>query len=301
MIEICETSKQFGGFTALNKITCTIENESIYGLVGSNGAGKSTLLRLIAGVYKADHGVVLVDGENIFENIPKKDCVFYLSDELYFPAQSTILSMAKFYAGYYSRFDWELFQELCRIFPLDIRKSIHTFSKGMQRQAGLILALSTRPKYLLLDEAFDGLDPVVRNAVRRILAESVAKDGSTILISSHNLRELEDLCDHIALLHQGGILLEKDIDSLKMNLCKFHCAFHKAPGREAFEALHLLKFEKKGNLITFTAEGPRDEIETFIEGLNPLFQEALPLTLEEVFIQEMEEAGYDFKHLTFES
>lgn len=298
MIEIQEVTKQFGGFTALNKISCSIEDESIYGLVGSNGAGKSTLLRLIAGVYRADGGQVLADGENVFENIPIKDSIFYLSDELYFPGQATLKSMARFYAGYYSRFDWKLYRELCGIFPLDERKSIHSFSKGMQRQAGLILALSTRPKYLLLDEAFDGLDPVVRNVVRHILVDAVGKDGTTVIISSHNLRELEDLCDHIGLLHQGGILLEKDIDSLKMNLCKFHCAFQKAPEREAFEPLRLLKFEKRGNLITFTAEGPRDEIEAFIDTLHPLFQEALPLTLEEIFIQEMEEAGYDFEHLS---
>ncbi len=294
MIQVKDVVKQFNHFTALNHLNCTVQSGSIYGLIGSNGSGKSTLLRLICGVYQAERGCVEIDGENVYENPALKDKIFYLSDELYFLPQSNMDSMAKFYAGFYSGFSMPLYRELCASFPLDPKKKLSTFSKGMRRQAGIILALSCRPQVLLLDEAFDGLDPVIRNMVRKILVETVAKENTTVVIASHNLRELEDLCDHIGLLHKGGILLDKDLDTLRLNICKFHCAFGNAPGREAFEGLELLKFSKKGNLITFVAKGERDKIEAEVEKMQPLFLEAIPLTLEEIFIQEMEVAGYEF-------
>lgn len=299
MLKILNITKKFGQFTALTHLNCTIEEETIYGLIGSNGSGKSTLLRLISGVYRPDEGMVEIDGENVYENVKLKSQIFYLSDELYFFPQATMDSMAKFYANYYMRFNFQIYRQLCGIFPLDPKKRIASFSKGMQRQAGLVLALSCCPRILLLDEAFDGLDPVIRNAVRRILVDMVAKNGMTVIISSHNLRELEDLCDHVGLLHKGGLLLEKDLDTLKLNLCKFHCGFKKAPEREAFDQLKILKYDRRGNLITFTAKGQRDEIENFVSQMGPLFLESIPLTLEEVFIQEMEVAGYDFSRIIF--
>lgn len=294
MIEVRDVVKQFNHFTALNHLSCTVQAGSIYGLIGSNGSGKSTLLRLICGIYHAERGVIKIDGEDVYENPNVKDKVFYLSDELYFLPQTDMDGMARFYAGFYSGFSMPLYKELCANFPLDPKKKLSAFSKGMRRQAGLILALSCRPKVLLLDEAFDGLDPVVRNVVRKILVETVAKENTTVIISSHNLRELEDLCDHIGLLHKGGILLDKDLDSLRLNICKFHCAFTHAPEQEELKGLDILKFSKKGNLITFVAKGKRDEIEEQIEKMQPLFLESIPLTLEEIFIQEMEEVGYDF-------
>lgn len=297
MVEISNITKTFDGFSALNHLSFQIEGETIYGLVGSNGAGKSTLLRLLCGVYQADEGQILIQGQNVYENISLKNDIFFLSDELYFLPQSNLNRMAQFYQGYYQNFSMETYRQLCSIFPLDPQKRIAAFSKGMQRQAGLILAISTCPKLLLLDEAFDGLDPVIRTAVRRILVDIVAKHGTTVIISSHNLRELEDLCDHIALLHHGGILLERDLDTLKLNLCKFHCAFEQLPQRDVFDKLDLVKFEQRGNLITFTAKGQRDEIENYVETLHPVFLETIPLTLEEVFIQEMEGVGYDFSHI----
>lgn len=299
MIEIKNITKKFGDFTALDNLCCNIEDETIYGLIGSNGSGKSTLLRLISGVYLADEGQIEIDGKNVYENVELKSTIFYLSDELYFLPQASMNTMAKFYMGYYDGFSESVYSQLCDIFPLDPKKRIASFSKGMQRQAGLILALSCCPKILLLDEAFDGLDPVIRNAVRKILVDNVAKNNTTVIISSHNLRELEDLCDHIGLLHHGGILLDRDLDMLKLNICKFHCAFISAPQREVFDQLEVVKFEKKGNLITFTAKGNRDEIENFVNDLNPVFLETIPLTLEEVFIQEMEVAGYDFSKVVY--
>jgi ABC-2 type transport system ATP-binding protein len=294
MIQISNVTKKFGNYTALKSLNCTIEEETIYGLIGSNGAGKSTLLRLISGIYRADEGRITINEEDVFENTRLKSRIFFLSDELYFLPHATMNSMAKFYNQYYNAFNEQTYRKLCSIFPLNPNQRISTFSKGMQRQAGLILAISCCPDILLLDEAFDGLDPVIRNAVRRILIEHVARYNMTVIISSHNLRELEDLCDHIGLLHKGGILLDKDIDSLKLNLCKFHCGFTKAPPKEAFDQLNILKFDRRGNLLTFTAKGHRSEIESYLETFHPLFLESIPLTLEEVFIQEMEEAGYGF-------
>lgn len=208
-------------------------------------------------------------------------------------------SMAAFYQSYYSNFSMEVYRQLCAVFPLDPKKRLATFSKGMQRQAGLVLALSTCPSILLLDEAFDGLDPVIRSVVRKILVELIGQRGTTILIASHNLRELEDLCDHVGLLHRGGLVLERDLDSLKLNICKFHCAFEQAPSRDAFSELELTKFSKRGNLITFTAKGNRGVIEKYVSSLNPVFLEAIPLTLEEVFIDEMEGVGYEFNSIQF--
>lgn len=299
MIQMTDVVKVFGEYAALNHLECTIERETIYGLVGPNGSGKSTMLRLIAGIYRAEYGTVCIDDEPVFENVALKNRIFYLSDELYFLPQASMNSMAKFFAGYYDHFSYEVYHSLCEIFPLDPNKKISAFSKGMQRQAGLILALSCQPNVLLLDEAFDGLDPVVRNAVRRLLVNYVAEYNATVVISSHNLRELEDLCDHIGLLYKGKLLLDKDLDTLKLGLCRFHCGFKKAPSREELSKLDLLKFSCSGNLITLTARGSRDEIEEYLESFSPMFLEALPLTLEEVFIQEMEGVGYDFNHVEF--
>lgn len=299
MIQMTDVTKTFGGLTALDGLSCTIEAETIYGLVGSNGAGKSTFLRLIAGVYQADSGQICIDGKPVYENLALKNEIFYLSDELYFLPQATMNSMAAFYRSYYSNFSMEVYRQLCAVFPLDPKKRLATFSKGMQRQAGLVLALSTCPSILLLDEAFDGLDPVIRSVVRKILVELIGQRGTTILIASHNLRELEDLCDHVGLLHRGGLVLERDLDSLKLNICKFHCAFEQAPSRDAFSELELTKFSKRGNLITFTAKGNRGVIEKYVSSLNPVFLEAIPLTLEEVFIDEMEGVGYEFNSIQF--
>lgn len=299
MIQMTDVTKTFGGLTALDGLSCTIEAETIYGLVGSNGAGKSTFLRLIAGVYQADSGQICIDGKPVYENPALKNEIFYLSDELYFLPQATMNSMAAFYRSYYSNFSMEVYRQLCAVFPLDSKKRLATFSKGMQRQAGLVLALSTCPSILLLDEAFDGLDPVIRSVVRKILVELIGQRGTTILIASHNLRELEDLCDHVGLLHRGGLVLERDLDSLKLNICKFHCAFEQAPSRDAFSELELTKFSKRGNLITFTAKGNRGVIEKYVSSLNPVFLEAIPLTLEEVFIDEMEGVGYEFNSIQF--
>ena len=206
MIQINGVTKYYGEFKSLDAISAYIADGSIFGLVGSNGSGKSTLLRVMSGIFRADSGEVLYDGENVYENVKLKDTVVYLSDDQYFLPNSTLRDMAKMYASIYSRFSWEEFNKLVGIFGLPENRKINTFSKGMQKQAAILLGIAAKPRYLLCDETFDGLDPVMRQLVKRILAESVAANGITPIIASHNLRELEDICDHIGLLHKGGIL-----------------------------------------------------------------------------------------------
>lgn len=299
MIKATNLTKRFDDNVALASLTTEIAAGSIYGLVGSNGAGKSTFLRLIAGVYHADEGSIQVDGQPVFENSQVKDKIFFLADELFFFSNYTMNQMAKFYSGLYANWSQKIYNQLCVTFPVNANKRINTFSKGMQRQVAVILALSTRPEILLLDEAFDGLDPVIRGLVRKILADEVANRGITVIISSHNLRELEDLCDQVGVLHHGKILFQRDIDDLKLGFFKVQCAFKPLPEKAAFSGLDLLQFDTRGSLVNLIARGKRDEILEYIEKMSPLFVETIPLTLEEVFIHEMEAVGYDYSNILF--
>ncbi|MEG1778482.1 MAG: ABC transporter ATP-binding protein [Oscillospiraceae bacterium] len=299
MIKATALTKRFEDTVALQSLTTEIEKGSIYGLVGSNGAGKSTLLRLIAGIYQPDEGSIQIDGVEIFENEALKDKIFFLADELFFFQGATMDKMAEFYKGVYINWSDEVYKKLSGIFPISSNKRIAGFSKGMQRQAALVLALSTCPEILMLDEAFDGLDPVIRNLLRRILADDVATKGTTVIISSHNLRELEDLCDQVGVLHGGKILFQREIDDLKLGFCKLQAAFKPAITKEAFSEIELLKFETKGSMVNLIAKGNKEDIISEIEKLNPLFVEAVGLTLEEIFIHEMEAVGYDYSNIIF--
>lgn len=297
MIAVNEITKLFGETKALGSVSLTIEGGGVYGLIGSNGSGKSTLLRIIAGVYRTDGGTVTVAGEPAFENTQVKDRIFFVSDEPYFFTQYTIAAMAEFYRHFYSRWDEKTYKRLCEIFPLDTKKRINTFSKGMKRQASLLLALSASPDFLLLDEAFDGLDPVMRALLKRIIAEKAADTGLTTVITSHNLRELEDLCTKIGLLHNGRMVIERDYDSLKDTMHKAQLAFAGDIPVDGLAALGALKVETSGRVATLVLRGNHDEIEARLEALSPLFVELLPLTLEEIFLYEMEGTGYDFSQL----
>lgn len=297
MIAAIDLTKKFGEKRALDAISCSIPSGSVFGLIGSNGAGKSTLLRTIAGVYRADGGELTVDGASPFENPGVKGRLFFVPDFPCFFPQATLRTMARFYSLVYPHWDSERYHELCGIFPIGETDKLANMSKGMQRQALIILALSTRPDYLLLDEIFDGLDPVIRQLVKRLLAEEVGVRGASVVIASHNLRELEDVCDHIGLMHRGGILLERELDELKLGIHKVQAAFLPAKGREDFSALDLVSFEARGSLVSLVARGDRDQIVETLERMSPVFLEALPLTLEEVFISEMEVAGYDLENI----
>ena len=301
MIELKEFTKKFDGFTALEAVSFQVEEGSIFGLVGSNGAGKSTLLRGISGVYAPDSGKVLIDGQEPYENPALKGRVFFVSDYPYFMAQSTLREMADFYRRIYPNWSQEEYQRLCKIFPLDQKMKIHNMSKGMQRQVALICALATMPDYLLLDEVFDGLDPVMRQLLKRVVSDRAAERKMTVIIASHNLRELEDFCDHVGLIHKGGVIFEQELDELKLGIHKVQAVYRPALDSEALEELRekldIIKLETRGSMVSFVARGSEEEISAVINGRHTIFFETLPLSLEEVFISEMEAAGYDLDRI----
>ena len=297
MINLTGITKYLGTTRALDSVSATIGEGSIFGLVGSNGAGKSTMLRVISGAYKPDEGTCLIDGRTVYENPAVKQQIVYLSDDQFFFGGTTINEMANFFASIYNSYDMERLKELTALFKLNPDKKINTFSKGMQKQASIIIGLAAKPKYLLCDETFDGLDPVMRQLVKKIFAGEVVDRGMTPIIASHNLRELEDICDHVGLLHKGGILFEKDIDDLKLGVHKVQCAFSERLTIKDFEPLDIKDFNSKGSLITMTIKSSSDEINRVLELRNPLFSEMVPLTLEEIFINEMEGIGYDISNI----
>lgn len=297
MIEIKNVTKNFGDVKALDNLSFNVADGTVFGLVGSNGAGKSTLLRVINGIFRADTGQVLIDGENAFENPAIKDKCCFISDFPYFFNNSTIESTAFLYRKLYTGWDEEYFKEMCSTFPIDKKSRIINMSKGMQRQAALILALSTRPKYLFLDEIFDGLDPVVRQLVKRLIITNVTDNNTTVMIASHNLRELEDVCDHIGLLHRGGVVMERELDDMKLGIHKVQIAFKKSMDNSIFDTLNVVNLNRQGSLFNLTVRGEEDKFLPQLEALNPVFLEVLPLTLEEVFINEMEGAGYDINNI----
>ena len=300
MIKICGVSKFYDDFKSLDAIHAEIADGSIFGLVGSNGSGKSTLLRVMSGIFRADDGEVLYDGENVYENVALKDKIVYLSDDQFFLPNATLGDMAKLYASVYSSFSWEEYNKLLNIFSLSSSRKIATFSKGMQKQAAILLGIAAKPRYLLCDETFDGLDPVMRQLVKRILADAVAEHGLTPIIASHNLRELEDICDHIGLLHKGGILFESEIDSLKENIHTVQAVFSREIGIEEIARIGgTVSIKQRGSMVTTVVRGTEDAVREKIEGLAPDFYEIVPLTLEEIFISEMEERGYDYTKVVF--
>lgn len=294
MIRAEHLTKRFDDFVALQDLNCRIPEGCIYGLVGSNGAGKSTFLRLLTGIYRPDAGGVYFDDAPVYENPMVKNQFTLVPDELYFLPQANMLKMEKLYAAVYPGFSRERFRRMTDAFGLDPRKNIGTFSKGMRRQAATILALSARPKYIFFDETFDGLDPVMRNLVRNVIYSDVCERRSTAVITSHSLRELEDTCDQLALLHKGGILFESDIEHLKTSLFKVQAAFDGEYGRERFAGIDIVNFSKKGTVATLIVRGDREKTAEKFRALGPVLLDILPLSLEEVFLYEMDALGYTF-------
>ena len=294
MIKAENVTKTFEDFTALSHITCTIPQGCIYGMVGSNGAGKSTFLRLMAGVYRADEGNLTIDGQSVFENPAVKSQVAFVPDELYFLPGASMDRMAGLYAAAYPTFDHKRYRSLTDTFRLNPQKSLGTFSKGMRRQAATILAVSCRPQYIFFDETFDGLDPVMRNLVKNLICQDVLERQATAIITSHSLRELEDTCDQLALLHKGGLVLESDIQNLKTSLFKIQIAFSQEYGRESFQGIDILHFSKRGSVANMIVRGNREETVNRLHQMAPILMDVLPLTLEEVFTYEMEALGYAF-------
>lgn len=294
MITVKGLTKIFDDYKALEEVTCTIPEGCIYGMVGSNGAGKSTFLRLISGVYKADAGEIKVDDMEVYENPDVKELIAFVPDDLYFLNNATMNRMADMYSRYYKDFDRERFDSLTETFKLNPKKSINTFSKGMKRQVAIILALSCKPKYLFLDETFDGLDPVMRALVKSIICSDVQERKATAILTSHSLRELEDTCDQLALLHKGGLVFESDIENMKTSLFKVQTAFADDYDQSRFEDLQMLHFSKSGSVCNIIVKGNKEEVADYIKGKNPILLDILPLSLEEVFTYEMEALGYAF-------
>lgn len=298
MIEIKNITKKFDKLTALNNISFNVNEGSVVGLVGSNGSGKSTLLRVLSGVYKPDGGEINVNGNVLFDNYIAKGECYFIPDFPYFYNNSTLDNTAFLYRRLYPNWSEETFSKFCSVFPIDRKKRIINMSKGMQRQAALILALSTCPKYLFLDEIFDGLDPVVRHLLKKILIEAVYEKGVTVMIASHNLRELEDLCDRVCLLHMGNMLMESDIDALRQKMRKVQIVFKEIPQMpNIFEGINVVNVWRNGNVFNLTIRGTEDSFMPQLNALEPAYISALPLTLEEIFISEMEVAGYDINSI----
>ncbi len=303
MIEIQNVTKTFETekypVNALTNITARIEEGHVFGLVGTNGAGKSTLMRCICGVYKPDEGRILVDGEESYDNPDVLGKVFYISDDQFFFQNGTPLEMLSYYRTMYQNFDVERFYHLMDILKLDPKRRINTFSRGMKKQLSVVFGICSGVKYLLCDETFDGLDPVMRQAIKRLFIKEMDERKLTLIIASHNLRELEDICEHVGLLHKGGILFSRDLDDLKLGIFRLQVAFaHPEDVNKITEAFPVVSMEQRGSLYTLTLRGEQEKIAAAIEAENPQFFEILPLTLEEIFICETEVLGYDFKDLT---
>lgn len=294
MIEVKGITKTFGGHTALNDLSCTIENGRIYGLVGSNGAGKSTLIRLMTGVYRPDRGSIDIDGAPVFDNSLVKRRMVYVSDDIYFLPQANMRRMALLYAAAYPSFSMKRFEELSQMFGLDPKASLSTFSKGMRRQAAVILALCCYADFIFMDETFDGLDPVMRELVKRVIYSEMEQRGATAVIASHSLRELEDTCDQLALLHKGGLVFESDVQNLKTSLFKVQVAFKAEFDIRVFDGIEVVSFTKQGSVALAIVRGEREKVRQKLIAQDPLLVEMLPLTLEEVFLHEMEALGYSF-------
>lgn len=300
MIAIKSLSKSFGSFNALSDISFEIPDGCIFGLVGANGAGKSTLIRLLAGVYSASGGSITLDGEQVYQNPMALDKIAYISDELYFLPGASIERMAKLYESTRSGFDRKRLFELTALFELDTKKPISQFSKGMKRQTATILALACRPRLLMLDETFDGLDPVVRAVVKKLLIDEMLQNSTSIVISSHSLRELEDTCDRIALLHKGGMILSTELSELKTNTFKLQLATSGELSREAVErasGCELLNWHQQGTVANAILRGSRESARTGLEAMKPLICDILPLSLEEIFTYETTMLGYNFDEL----
>lgn len=287
MIEVKKLVKTFDGFTALDSATLTVPKGAVYGLVGPNGAGKSTLLCHITGVYKQDSGQVLVNGVPVFENRHVKERIVSIPDDWFYYNQSTIREMAKLYAGMYPQFDGGRFEKLRELFHLPEKKPIRRMSKGMQRQAAFWITMSCLPEYLVLDEPVDGLDPVMRRQVWQVLLDDVSARGTTVLLSSHNLRELEDVCDHVGIMDKGKVLLERTLSDLQDNTVKLQVAYKTAEEPTLPTELQILHRSQVGRVHTYIMRGSSEEICRRMQITDPVLLEAIPLTLEEMFIYEL--------------
>lgn len=298
MIEVINVTKKFDEFTALDQVHMHVKKGAIYGLVGPNGAGKSTIIRHITGAYRQDEGEIRVDGQTVYENAAVKGEIAYIPDDIFYFNQASLKDMRRFYKDMYPSFDEGLFERLQECFPsINKKRAIRRLSKGMQKQAAFWLAICCRPKLLILDEPVDGLDPVMRRQIWSLLMSDVAEHGTTVLVSSHNLRELEDVCDHVGIMHHGKVIMEKSLDDLQGSVSKIQAAFEEPELPVLPDGMEILHKSQAGRVHTLIIRGEQNLIRSQIASLSPILLDVLPLTLEEIFIYELGGADYEVKDI----
>ncbi|PPA70868.1 ABC transporter ATP-binding protein [Jeotgalibacillus proteolyticus] len=300
MIKAVAVDKKFEKLQAVTNLSLHVRKGSIYGLLGSNGAGKTTLLKMIAGIYKQDKGEIKISEQPIYEMPETKQRVLFIPDQPYFLHQTSLLNMAWFYEQVYTKWNAKRFKQLTTHFRMDPTKNLSRMSKGMQRQASFILTLSAMPDVLILDEPFDGLDPVVRQQMKNLILQDVAERGLTLIVSSHNLREMEDFCDYVGIMHKGTLLFERDMDELKTDIHKLQIAFKNVPEKSFLDGMDVLHYEKRGSVVLCIVKGKMEDISAYVRSYNPAIFDLLPLTLEEIFIYELGGVGYEIRNLIVE-
>ncbi len=296
MINAAGVVKKFGDFRALDGLSLHVKKGSVYGLVGPNGAGKTTIIKTIMGVYRQDEGEVRIDSEITYENKEIKKKVICISDDLFFYPTYSIMETAKLYSGIYPEWSWEMFEKMKEVFKIDTRKKVRRLSKGMQKQVAFWLGLASQPEVMILDEPVDGLDPVMRRNVWKLMLQAVAEKEMTVLVSSHNLRELEDVCDYVGILHEGKVVIEKSLDDIRGNIHKLQVAFSDRSFPDALDTkLEILNKTGFGSVNMLIVKGESEDILSTVNEYNPVVCDILPLTLEEVFIYELGGMGYEFE------
>ena len=297
MIEGKNVVKRFDGFAALDGASITVPDGGVYGLVGPNGAGKSTIIRHLTGIYRPDSGEVLVDGEPVYENPGKKVLIAAIPDDWYYFTSATVRDMMRFYQGFYPSFDSARYEKFKEVFAIPEKSVIRRLSKGMQKQVAFWLTMCCRPKYLILDEPVDGLDPVMRRQVWSLMMADVSEYGTTVLVSSHNLRELEDVCDHVGIMNKGKVLLERSLSDLQENIVKLQVVWPAEGAPSLPKELQVLHTSHVGRVYTYIARGAAGAVKERMEREHPLMLEALPLSLEEIFIYELGGEQYAVKEI----
>lgn len=297
MIEVKSLSKFFGPRKVLDNINIHVNEGSVYGLLGANGAGKTTLIKHLAGIYHQDSGIITVDGKPVYESPEIKSNIVYLPDELFFFSQYSTDEMAQFYSGLYPEWNWERYYRLKQVFPLDPKTRVVKLSKGMQKQAAFWLGICAMPRVMVLDEPMDGLDSVMRKNVWNLALLDVAERNMTLLVSSHNLRELEGICDHIGILHNGKMLLERELDRIKSDIHKLQVAFSGEVPGEFMKGEQVLHQSRNGGVILLIVKGDKEKLIRKIQEACPAILDILPLTLEEIFIYELEGVGYEIQNV----
>ena len=297
MIEVVNLTKTYGKYKALDGLNLHVKQGSVFGLLGPNGSGKTTLIKHLVGVFENETGTVKIDGKDVFDNAEVKGETIYIPDDVFFFSQYSILEMANFYASLYPNWSWDRFEILKQAFPIDVKRRVTKLSKGMQKQVAFWLSICARPKVMILDEPVDGLDPVMRKKVWNLVLQDVVEYGTTVLVSSHNLRELEDICDHVGIMFNGKMMIERELDNMKSDIHKLQLAYAGDIPEKILNSASILHQTQSGSVIQYIVRGDRSTIINKVRGTNPVILDILPLTLEEIFIYELGDKGYEINNI----